>query len=66
MIVIFDCQRGAGERLHNNNDISMFEQVGLAVAMGNAVAEVRAAARLVTSANDDDGVARAVAMLLVG
>lgn len=41
----------------NHNDISMITAVGLGVAMGNAEPEVRAAARLVTSANDTDGIA---------
>lgn len=39
------------------NDLGMFAVVGLAVAMGNARTEVRAAADEVTADNDHDGVA---------
>jgi Cof subfamily protein (haloacid dehalogenase superfamily) len=42
------------------NDILMFRPSGLSIAMGNAGAEVRAAADEVTSSNDDEGFARAV------
>ncbi|HZR68454.1 MAG TPA: HAD-IIB family hydrolase [Burkholderiales bacterium] len=42
------------------NDVAMFERAGLAIAMGNASAEVRAAADLVTGSNRDDGFAEAV------
>lgn len=42
------------------NDIPMFGQAGLSVAMGNAAAPVRRAATHVTSSNTDDGFARAV------
>ncbi|MEO9180372.1 MAG: Cof-type HAD-IIB family hydrolase [Acidimicrobiales bacterium] len=42
------------------NDISMFERSGLSIAMGNAVDEVKAAAREVTTSNDDDGFANAI------
>ena len=44
----------------NNNDISMFEQVGLAVAMGNAAAHVQAHADLVTADHNEDGIALAL------
>lgn len=40
------------------NDIEMLRWAGLGVAMGNAADSVKAAADEVTSANDDDGVAR--------
>jgi len=40
-----------------NNDISMFDVAGLAVAMGNAPAEVKKAADLVAPTNDENGVA---------
>jgi Cof subfamily protein (haloacid dehalogenase superfamily) len=43
-----------------HNDVSMFERSGLSVAMGNAVADVQAAASQVTSSHDDEGFARAV------
>jgi hypothetical protein len=42
------------------NDILMFRLTGLSVAMGNARAEVMAAADEVTSSNDDEGFARAI------
>lgn len=41
----------------SHNDISMFEIAGMAVAMGNAPDEVKAAADLVAPSNDEDGVA---------
>jgi hydroxymethylpyrimidine pyrophosphatase-like HAD family hydrolase len=44
----------------NHNDISMFQQVGLGVAMGNAAAEIRQQAHFVTGSNDDDGIAAAL------
>jgi len=44
----------------NHNDISMFQQVGLGVAMGNAAAEIRQQAHFVTGTNDDDGIATAL------
>lgn len=43
-----------------HNDISMFEQCDLSVAMGGAPEEVRAAARFTTAPNDGDGVALAL------
>lgn len=42
------------------NDIAMFDVAGLAVAMGQASAEVKASAALVTDANTADGFAHAV------
>lgn len=42
------------------NDIEMFEQAGLSIAMGQAVEEVRRHARFVTASNDDDGWALAI------
>jgi len=42
------------------NDVAMFEQGGLSIAMGNASPEVQAAADLVTRSNGEDGFARAV------
>ena len=41
----------------SHNDLSMFEVAGMAVAMGNAPEEVKAAADLVAPSNDEDGVA---------
>ncbi len=46
------------------NDLSMFETVGFAVAMGNATEEVKHAADYVTASNDDLGVVRALEHLL--
>jgi Cof subfamily protein (haloacid dehalogenase superfamily) len=42
------------------NDVLMFAHSGLSIAMGNADAQVRRAARRTTASNDDDGFARAV------
>ena len=44
----------------NNNDISMFEQVGLAVAMGNAAPQIQAHADRVTADHNEDGIALAL------
>jgi len=43
-----------------HNDVGMFAQSGLSIAMGNAPSEVRKQARFVTSSNDQDGFAEAV------
>jgi len=48
------------------NDVDMFAQAGLSIAMGNANAEVKQAADFVTSSNDDDGVASAIEWFVVG
>jgi HAD superfamily hydrolase (TIGR01484 family) len=37
------------------NDIEMFKQAGISIAMGQAVDEVREAATYVTGSNDDEG-----------
>jgi len=42
------------------NDITMFKQSGMSIAMGNASAEVQKAATHVTASNDEEGFARAV------
>ena len=44
----------------SGNDIDMVEFGGLGVAMGNAVPEVLAVADVVTSTNNEDGVAEAI------
>jgi 5-amino-6-(5-phospho-D-ribitylamino)uracil phosphatase len=44
----------------NNNDIAMLQAVGWGVAMGQAPAQVKAAARAVTASNAEDGAARAI------
>ncbi len=46
------------------NDIEMFRVAGASVAMGQAEAEVKAAATTVTLRNDEAGVARAIEKLL--
>jgi Cof subfamily protein (haloacid dehalogenase superfamily) len=42
------------------NDILMFRQSGLSIAMGNASDEVKGQANVVTGSNDNDGFAKAV------
>ena len=42
----------------DHNDIGMLKMCGTGVAMGNAIAEVKAVADAVTVTNDEDGVAR--------
>ena len=42
------------------NDLTMVEAAGLGVAMGNATAAVKAAARAVTADCDHDGVAEVI------
>jgi len=46
------------------NDIPMFREAGVSVAMGNAAPEVKSAADLVTRTNDEEGVAWAITELL--
>lgn len=46
------------------NDLAMLSQAGLGVAMGNAAPIVRAAARRLTAAHDQAGVARVIEALL--
>ncbi|MGN6376939.1 MAG: HAD family hydrolase [Sphingomonas sp.] len=47
------------------NDLPMFARAGLAIAMGQAPDEVREAADLVTDDNDSDGVAKAIADIIL-
>lgn len=49
----------------SNNDISMFEQGGLSIAMGNASDRVKSKARLVTASNEEDGLAQAIERYLL-
>jgi Cof subfamily protein (haloacid dehalogenase superfamily) len=42
------------------NDISMFEQAGFPVAMGNADEQVKRHALAITGSNDEDGIAQAI------
>jgi Cof subfamily protein (haloacid dehalogenase superfamily) len=46
------------------NDLPMFARAGLAIAMGQAPEQVRAAAHWVTASNEEDGVARAIDRIL--
>lgn len=46
------------------NDLGLFKYCGFPVAMGNAVAELKERARLITSSNDEDGVAIVIEQLL--
>jgi len=43
-----------------SNDVAMFAQSGLSIAMGNASDEVKAQAHFVTDSNEEDGFAKAV------
>jgi hydroxymethylpyrimidine pyrophosphatase-like HAD family hydrolase len=47
------------------NDISMLTAAGVSVAMAGAPPSVRAAARFVTTSNDEEGFARALAMYVL-
>ena len=47
------------------NDVSMFGEAGLAIAMGNASEAVKAAAGRVAASNEDEGFARAVEDLIL-
>ncbi len=47
------------------NDIPMLHRVGMAIAMGQAPAEVKAAARWVSASNEEDGVAKAIERILL-
>lgn len=42
------------------NDLEMLSWAGLGVAMANATEDVKAAAKLITASNDDDGVAQVI------
>jgi Cof subfamily protein (haloacid dehalogenase superfamily) len=42
------------------NDVLMFRNSGLSIAMGNASSDVQAQADLVTASNDDEGFAKAI------
>ena len=44
----------------SNNDLCMIENAGIGVAVANAKPAVRAAAKVVTSSNDEDGVAEVI------
>lgn len=44
----------------NGNDLSMIEYAGCGIAMENSIPELKAAADIVTTSNNDDGVAHAI------
>jgi Cof subfamily protein (haloacid dehalogenase superfamily) len=46
------------------NDLAMFRKSGLSIAMGNATDDVKKAATLVTTSNEDEGFAKAIDMIL--
>jgi len=48
------------------NDVEMFRQAGLSIAMGQAVDEVKEAATCMTSSNDDEGWARGIESFVLG
>ena len=48
------------------NDVEMFRQAGLSIAMGQAVDEVKEAATYLTSSNDDEGWARGIENFVLG
>jgi Cof subfamily protein (haloacid dehalogenase superfamily) len=48
------------------NDIAMFEQSGLSIAMGNASPQVQGAADFVTATNREDGFANAIERFILG
>ena len=48
------------------NDVSMFEDSGMSIAMGNASPEVQAQANFVTRGYDEDGFAHAVETFVLG
>lgn len=48
------------------NDIEMFREAGLSIAMGQGVDEVIQAARFITSSNDNDGWARGIEKYVLG
>lgn len=48
------------------NDIEMFRQAGVSIAMGQAVDEVKEAATYITTSNDDEGWARGIETYVLG
>jgi hypothetical protein len=48
------------------NDVFMFRQSGVSIAMGNATPEVKARAKYVTYSNEEDGFARAMECYVLG
>ena len=48
------------------NDVAMFQQAAVSIAMGNASDEVKKQARFVTASNEEDGFADAVEKYVLG
>ncbi len=48
------------------NDVEMFRQAGLSIAMGQGVDEVKEAANYLTTSNDDEGWARGIEQYVLG
>lgn len=48
------------------NDVEMFRQAGLSIAMGQGVDEVKVAANFLTSSNDDEGWSRGIEQYVLG
>jgi len=48
------------------NDVEMFRQAGISIAMGQGVDEVREAANYLTTSNDDEGWARGIEQYVLG
>lgn len=48
------------------NDVLMFENSGMSIAMGNASKEVQAEANFVTDSNEEEGFARAIEQFVLG
>ncbi len=48
------------------NDLAMFRQSGLSFAMGNATDDVKKFAKHITTSNENEGFAGAMAMILKG
>ena len=46
------------------NDLAMFRNSGMSIAMGNATDDVKKAATHVTASNEDEGFAAAIDMIL--
>ena len=49
-----------------SNDVAMFEQSGLSIAMGNASPQVKRKADFATDSNSDDGFAKAIEQFILG
>jgi len=49
-----------------DNDVAMFEQAGLSIAIGNGKPAAKAAADFLTDGNDEDGFAKAIDRFILG